>query len=50
MSHEITVLNLANHTYVKLEGAPRVPLDPEKGKALTRGAEFVVAGLHCVDW
>jgi hypothetical protein len=49
-AHEITVLNLANRTYLKLEGAPRLPLDPEKGEALTRGGEFVVAGLHCTDW
>jgi len=49
-AHEITVLNLANRTYLKLEGTPRLPLDPEKGEALTRGGEFVVAGLHCTDW
>ncbi len=49
-AHEITVLNFANRTYLKLEGAPRLPLDPEKGEALTRGGEFVVAGLHCTDW
>ena len=49
-AHEITVLNLANRTYLKLEGAPRLPLDPEKSEALTRGGEFVVAGLHCTDW
>jgi len=49
-AHEITVLNQANRTYVKLDGAPRLPLDPEKGEALTRGSEFVVAGLHCIDW
>ena len=49
-AHEITVLNLANHTYLKLEGTPRLPLDPERGKALQRGNESVVAGLHCVDW
>ncbi len=48
--HEITVLNLANRTYLKLEGAPRLPLDPEKGEPLTRGGQSVVAGLHCTDW
>ena len=48
--HEITVLNLGNHTYLKLEGTPRLPLDPERGKALKRGGESVVAGLHCTDW
>ena len=30
--HEITVLNLATHTYLKMEGTPRLPLDPERGK------------------
>lgn len=49
-AHEITVLNRANRTYLKLDGAPRLPLDPEKGEVLTRGGESVVAGLHCVDW
>jgi hypothetical protein len=64
-AHEITMLNTANcqsafkfctpndtanRTYLKLEGAPRLPLDPEKGRSLKRGGESVVAGLHCVDW
>jgi len=49
-AREMTVLNLANRTDLKLEGAPRLPLDPEKGEALTRGGEFMVAGLHCTDW
>ncbi len=49
-AHEITVLNPANRTYLKLEGAQRLPLDPEKGKTLKRGGESVVAGLHCTDW
>ena len=48
--HEITVLDLANRTYLKLEGAPHLTLDPEKGKTLTRGGESVIAGLHCTDW
>jgi len=48
--HEITVLNLGNHTYLKLEGTPRLPRDPERGKALKRGGELDVAGLHCVEW
>ena len=43
-AHEITVLNLANRTYLRLEGSPRLSLDPEKGEALMRGGEFVVAG------
>jgi hypothetical protein len=49
-AHEITVLNPKNRTYLKLEGTLRQPLDPEKGRALTRGGESVVAGLHCTDW
>ncbi len=49
-AHEITVLNPAKRTYLKLDGAPHLPLDPEKGEALTRGGEFVVAGLNCTDW
>ncbi len=49
-AHEITILNLATHTYLRLEGTPRLPLDPERGKPLKRGGEFVVAGLHCVEW
>jgi hypothetical protein len=49
-AREITVLNPANRTYLKLEGEPRLPLDPEKGEMLKRGGESVVAGLHCVDW
>lgn len=46
----ITLLTPANRTYRKLEGAPRRPMEPEKGVTLKRGAESVVAGLHCVDW
>ena len=49
-AHEITVLNLANRSYLKLEGTPRLPLDPERGKALARGSQSVIAGLECVDW
>ena len=49
-AHEIILLNLAKHTYLKLEGTPRLPLDPERGKALKRGNESVVAGFPCLDW
>jgi hypothetical protein len=49
-AHEITVLNPSNRTYLKLEGTLRQPLDPEKGTALKRGGESVIAGLHCTDW
>ncbi len=47
---EITLLMPASRTYRKLEGAPRRPMQPEKGAVLKRGAESVVAKLHCVDW
>lgn len=47
---EFTLLNPANHTYRKFEGAPRMPMAPHRGTALKRGGEAVVAGLHCVDW
>ncbi len=49
-AHEITVLNPKNRTYLKLEGSLRQPLDPETGKALKRGGDSLVAGLHCTDW
>ncbi len=49
-AHEITIINPKNRTYLKLEGSLRQPLDPEKGKALKRGGDSVVAGLHCTDW
>ena len=47
---EFTLLNPASRTYRKFEGVPRIPIAPEKGVALKRGGEAVVAGLHCVDW
>jgi hypothetical protein len=47
---EFTLLNPANRTYRKFEGAPRMPMAPSKGTALKRSGEAVVAGLHCVDW
>ena len=47
---EFTLLNPGNRTYRKFEGVPRIPIAPEKGVALKRGGEAVVAGLHCVDW
>jgi hypothetical protein len=48
--NEITLLNAANRTFRKLEGKGRRPPEPETGVKLTRGAELVVAGLHCVEW
>lgn len=47
---EITLLNAANRTFRKLEGAARRPPDPGSGKVLQRDKEAVVAGLPCVDW
>lgn len=47
---EFTLLNPANHTFRKFEGAPRMPMAPHRGTALKRGGEAVVAGLHCIDW
>jgi hypothetical protein len=47
---EFTLLNPANRTFRKLEGAPRMPMAPQNGTALKRGGESVVTGLSCVDW
>jgi hypothetical protein len=47
---ELTLLNPTARTFLKLEGAPRRPADPEKGAVLKRGDEAVVAGLHCTNW
>jgi hypothetical protein len=47
---EFTLLNAANRTYRKLEGLARKPMAPQKGTTLTRGSEYKVAGLSCIDW
>jgi hypothetical protein len=47
---EFTLINPTNRTYRKFEGSPRSAMSPQKGTALTRGGESVVAGLSCVDW
>jgi hypothetical protein len=47
---EFTLLNPKTRTYRKLEGAPRMPMAPDKGTALMRGGEAAIAGLNCVDW
>lgn len=47
---EITVLNAADRTYVKLEGTLRQPTPPKTGTVLERGGEVVVAGLPCMEW
>ena len=49
-AHEITLLNPAGRTFRTLEGSPRGPPEPAAGVGLKRGAESVIAGLHCVDW
>jgi hypothetical protein len=49
-AHEITLINPASRTFRTLEGSPRGPPEPATGVALKRGAESVIAGLHCVDW
>jgi hypothetical protein len=49
-AHEITLLNPAKRTFRTLEGSPRQPPQPEAGVVLKRGAESVIAGLHCTDW
>ncbi len=49
-SNEITLLNDANHTYRKLEGAPRQPIKSELGALLQRDGESAVVGFRCIDW
>ena len=44
------MLNGANRTYTKLEGAPRRPTEPDKDAVLKRGGEVVVARQRCVEW
>ncbi len=50
ISKEVTLLNGANGTYHKLEGAPRQPIESELGALLKRDGESIVAGLRCIDW
>ncbi len=47
---EIILLNPAKRSFRKLEGTGRRPPEPEAGVALRRGAELVIAGLHCAEW
>lgn len=47
---EIILLNAAKRTFRKLEGSGRRPPEPESGVVLRRGAELVIAGLHCSEW
>ncbi len=48
--NEITLLMPATHTYRKLEGAPREPMEPEQDAVLIQGGEAVVAGQRCIEW
>jgi hypothetical protein len=47
---EIILLNAAKRTFRKLEGAERRPSEPGAGAVLRRGAESIIAGLHCAEW
>jgi hypothetical protein len=49
-ANEVTLLNGANRTYTKVDGAPRQPSEPDKDAVLKRGAEAVVARQRCVEW
>jgi hypothetical protein len=48
-THEMTIINSANRTVLKLD-MPQQPQEPGPKVTLKRGNESVVAGLHCVDW
>jgi hypothetical protein len=47
---EFILLNAGSKTFRKLEGKGRQPPEPEAGINLTRGADVVIAGLHCIEW
>jgi hypothetical protein len=49
-AHEVTLLNPANRTYRKLDGAPRRRSEPAPDAVLKRGNEVVIAGLSCIEW
>ena len=48
-THEMTIINSANRTVLKLD-MPQQAQEPGPKVVLKRGDESVVAGLHCVDW
>jgi hypothetical protein len=48
-THQMTLLTSADRTFLQLE-MPRRPEEPAPATKLKRGAESVVAGLHCVEW
>jgi hypothetical protein len=47
---EIVLLNPASHTYSVLDGVPRWAIEPQPSTRVTRGANFVIAGLPCTSW
>ena len=49
-AHAVTLLTPATRTFLKLDQAPRRPVEPEPGATLQRGADAMVAGLPCTDW
>ena len=48
-THQMTLLTAADRSFLQLD-MPRQPEEPAPEVAVVRGNEFVVAGLHCVDW
>jgi hypothetical protein len=48
-THEITIINSANRTFLKLD-MPQQPQESGPKATLNRGNESLVTGLHCVDW
>ena len=48
-THEMTIINSANRTVLKLD-MPQQPQDPGPKVTLKRGNDSVVAGLRCIDW
>jgi len=47
---EVVLLNPASHAYSVLDGLPRWAVEPRRSTGVTRGADFVIAGLRCTDW
>jgi hypothetical protein len=47
---EITLLIPESRTYRKLEGQPRLPIQPNEGTVLTRGGQSRLAALPCTEW
>jgi hypothetical protein len=47
---EIVLLNPATRAYSVLDGVPRWAIEPQPRSRVTRGANFVIAGLRCISW